>query len=206
MSSGRPKFENAMPVSGPGHRPQNLSASRRGPTIRHPPSNSSLSSQIPLSQGQVIALAREYMNKALEENIVKAAESSAVSNELKPGVTIDLSHKQIQKFPEEVVDIIKIELERYLYSFLSCRRLGVCLDLLDLPCCAVWLCLHYLRNRIHIDDHKANGTSCYRLALSHNQISTFPAKFAECTSLRYLNVRNNIIREFPLAVCEVTIL
>ncbi|KAB8300968.1 hypothetical protein EYC80_002892 [Monilinia laxa] len=155
MSSGRPKFENGMPVSGSGqgHRPQNLSASRRGPTIRHPQSNSSLSSQIPLSQGQVIALAREYMNKAMEENIVKAAESSAVSNELKPGVTIDLSHKQIQKFPEEVVDIIKIELER--------------------------------------------------LALSHNQISTFPAKFAECTSLRYLNVRNNIIREFPLAICQL---
>lgn len=116
MSSGRPKFEKSMPGPGPGpgHRPQNLSASRRGPTVRHAQSNSSLSSQIPLSHGQVIALAREYMNKALEENMVKAAESSTVSNELKPGVTIDLSHKQIEKFPEEVVDIIKIELERYL--------------------------------------------------------------------------------------------
>lgn len=41
----------------------------------------------------------------------------------------------------------------------------------------------------------------YRLALSHNQISTFPARFSECTSLRYLNVRNNRIEEFPLAVC-----
>jgi hypothetical protein len=40
-----------------------------------------------------------------------------------------------------------------------------------------------------------------RLALSHNLISTFPARFSECTSLRYLNVRNNVIREFPLAVC-----
>ncbi len=39
-----------------------------------------------------------------------------------------------------------------------------------------------------------------RLALSHNLISTFPARFSECTSLRYLNVRNNIIREFPLSV------
>ncbi|KAI9642876.1 RAM signaling network component [Ciborinia camelliae] len=154
MSSGRPKFENAMPAPGSGPRPQNLSASRRGPPIRHAQSNSSLSSQLPLSHGQVIALAREYMNKALEENIVKAAESSAVSNELKPGVTIDLSHKQIQRFPDEVVDIIKVELER--------------------------------------------------LALSHNQISTFPAKFAECTSLRYLNVRNNIIRDFPLAICQLT--
>ena len=40
----------------------------------------------------------------------------------------------------------------------------------------------------------------YRLALSHNQISTFPARFSECTSLRYLNVRNNRMDEFPLAV------
>lgn len=156
MSSGRPKFENGMPgpVAGSGPRPQNLSASRRGPMGRHAQSNSALSSKLPLSQGQVIALAREYMNKALEENIVKATESSAVSNELKPGVTIDLSHKRIQRFPEEVVDIIKVELER--------------------------------------------------LALSHNEIQTFPAKFAECTSLRYLNVRNNIIREFPLAICQLT--
>ncbi|KAF7858451.1 hypothetical protein EAF04_009052 [Stromatinia cepivora] len=156
MSSGRPKLENGLPGpgSGSGPRPQNLSASRRGPMVRHAQSNSSLSSKLPLSQGQVIALAREYMNKALEENIVKATESSAVSNELKPGVTIDLSHKHIQRFPEEVVEIIKVELER--------------------------------------------------LALSHNEIQTFPAKFAECTSLRYLNVRNNIIREFPLAICQLT--
>lgn len=39
-----------------------------------------------------------------------------------------------------------------------------------------------------------------RLALSYNQISTLPARFAECTSLRYLNIRNNAIREFPLSV------
>src|ERR1700761_7425679 len=42
-----------------------------------------------------------------------------------------------------------------------------------------------------------------RLALSHNQISTFPSRFSECTSLRYLNVRNNVIREFPQSVCEL---
>ncbi|KAF5869798.1 putative ram signaling pathway protein [Botrytis fragariae] len=156
MSSGRPKFENGMPGPGPGPRPQNLSASRRGPPLRHAQSNSSLSSKVPPSQGQVVALVRESMNKALEENIVKAAESSAVSNELMPGVTIDLSHRRIQRFPEEVVDIIKVEL--------------------------------------------------VRLALSHNEIQTFPSRFAECTSLRYLNLRNNIIREFPPAICQLNFL
>lgn len=52
------------------------------------------------------------MKSALEENKTKAAEASAVSNALKPGVTIDLSHRGIQRFPDEIVDIIKNELER----------------------------------------------------------------------------------------------
>lgn len=91
-----------------------LNTARRIPnTVRHAASTSSLSTQAPTSAGQVIALAREAMKNALEENQTKAAEASAVSNELKPGVTIDLSHKNIHRFPDEVVDIIKNELERY---------------------------------------------------------------------------------------------
>ena len=105
-------------------RPGPLNTARKipngsNPTIKHAASSSSLSTHIPTSAGQVVVLAREAMKVALEENQTKAAEASGVSNELKPGVTIDLSHKQIHKFPEEVVDIIKKELERYLFSILS---------------------------------------------------------------------------------------
>lgn len=39
--------------------------------------------------------------------------------------------------------------------------------------------------------------------MSHNKLAGFPARFAECSSLRYLNVRNNDIREFPLPVSPV---
>ncbi|KAM0330721.1 hypothetical protein ACHAQA_003673 [Verticillium albo-atrum] len=124
------------------------------PNIRNTSSsNATLSASAPMSSAQVISLAREAMQKALRENESQAAEASAVSNDLKPGVTIDLSRKGIQKLPEEVVDIIKNELER--------------------------------------------------LALSHNQVASFPSRFAECTSLRYLNVRNNQIREFPLPLCDL---
>lgn len=56
------------------------------------------------------------MKKAVEENESQAAEASGVSNDLKPGVTVNLSHKNIQKLPEEVVDIIKDQLERYVGS------------------------------------------------------------------------------------------
>ncbi|ROT36418.1 RAM signaling pathway protein [Sodiomyces alkalinus F11] len=123
------------------------------PSLRSASSNATLSAHQPLSSSQVIALARDAMKCALEENETQAAEASAVSTDLKPGVTIDLSRKGIQRLPEEVVDIIQNELER--------------------------------------------------LALSHNQISSFPMRFAECTSLRYLNVRNNQFREFPLALCDL---
>ncbi|KAI2775833.1 RAM signaling pathway protein-domain-containing protein [Daldinia loculata] len=116
-------------------------------------SGSMLSTSAPLSAGQVIALAREAMNSALQENETQAAEASGVSTELKPGVTIDLSRRNIQALPDEVVDIIKNELER--------------------------------------------------LALSHNKLSTLPARFSECTHLRYLNLRANQIKEFPLSLCDI---
>lgn len=72
-----------------------------------------------MSASQVIGLAREAMRNALDENEGHAAEASAVSADLKPGVTIDLSRKNIQKLPDEVVDIIKNELERFVQPLLQ---------------------------------------------------------------------------------------
>ncbi|RFU73177.1 hypothetical protein TARUN_9074 [Trichoderma arundinaceum] len=102
-----------------------------------------------LTAAQVISLTREAMRHALENE----SQAVDVGPGLKSGVTIDLSRKGIQKLPEEVVDIVKNELER--------------------------------------------------LALSHNQLSSLPARFAECVSLRYLNIRGNQIKEFPLPLCEL---
>lgn len=76
------------------------------------PSNSGLTASAPIAASQVIVLAREAMKKAVEENENQAAEASGVSNELKPGVTVNMSHKNIQRLPEEVVDLIKDQLER----------------------------------------------------------------------------------------------
>lgn len=107
QSLTRPKIENGTPRTAP------LITTRRTPKmLRSTVSNSSLSSQPSMSPHQFIALAREAMKNALEENKSKAAEAKSVSNELKPGVTIDFSNKQIQRFPDEVIDIIKNELER----------------------------------------------------------------------------------------------
>lgn len=81
------------------------------PNFRMPPAGSSLSASNAASPGQVIALAREAMRYALE-NESQAADATAVGSGLKTGVTIDLSRKNIKTLPEEVVDILKDELER----------------------------------------------------------------------------------------------
>ncbi|KAJ3556135.1 hypothetical protein NPX13_g10204 [Xylaria arbuscula] len=121
--------------------------------VSHASPGATLSASVPMSAHQVISHAEEKMKAALQDNESQAAEASGVSNGLKPGVTIDLSRLNIQVLPDEVVDVIKNELER--------------------------------------------------LALSHNKLISFPARFSECTSLRYLNVRNNRIEEFPLALCDL---
>ncbi|KAI8691381.1 hypothetical protein LRP88_08659 [Fusarium phalaenopsidis] len=145
ISGRRPVPNSAATSNGPPPPPPPI------PNLRGVPSSSSLSTA-GMSAAQVINLAREAMRNALEsEN--KAAEASAVGTGLKTGVTIDLSRKGIQKLPEEVVDIVKGELER--------------------------------------------------LALSHNQLSSLPARFSECTSLRYLNIRGNQIKEFPMPLCDL---
>ncbi|KAK4087311.1 hypothetical protein Purlil1_8386 [Purpureocillium lilacinum] len=121
------------------------------PNLRNASSNATLSASSSMTPSQVISLAREAMRNALESEKSQAAEAGAVAPGLRSGVTIDLSRKNIHKLPEEVVDIVKDELER--------------------------------------------------LALSHNQLSSLPARFSECTSLRYLNIRGNQIKEFPLPLC-----
>lgn len=104
MAGRRPIPNSAATSNGPTGTPSL-------PTLRKAASSTNLSASNGLPPSQVISLARDAMRNALEsENQV--AEAGAVGASLKPGVTVDLSRKNIQKIPEEVVDILKNELER----------------------------------------------------------------------------------------------
>lgn len=81
------------------------------PALRKTASSSNLSATNGMTSAQVISLAREAMRNALESES-QVSEVGAVGVNLKPGVTVDLSRKHIQILPEEVVDIVKNELER----------------------------------------------------------------------------------------------
>lgn len=69
--------------------------------------------QRPLTSVEVVDLTREAMKNALEEDQKEATEASGGGNELRHGVTVDLSHKNFLNFPDEAVDIIKTEISRY---------------------------------------------------------------------------------------------
>jgi hypothetical protein len=76
-------------------------------TIRYAPT------QPAISAGKVVALAEDAMKAAREETQRSVAGGDAVVNgDVKPGVTIDLGHKYIARIPDEMVDIIKDEIER----------------------------------------------------------------------------------------------
>ncbi|KAK5997983.1 hypothetical protein PT974_00352 [Cladobotryum mycophilum] len=126
-----------------------LPNSRNGAPPPPLPNGPVSTSSTSMTSVQVISLVREVVRNALESE-GQGVEAGGVGPGLKSGITIDLSRRGIQKLPDEVIDLVKNELER--------------------------------------------------LALSHNQLSSLPARFGECTALRYLNIRGNQIKEFPMAL------
>ncbi|CCU78418.1 cell morphogenesis protein Sog2/leucin rich repeat protein [Blumeria hordei DH14] len=192
-SAGRPKLDNSYPRTTP------LATGRRNPSnIRPMTSNSSLS-MTPISANQFIALAREAMRNALEENQTKAAEARGVSNELKPGVTIDLSHKQIQRFPEEVVDIIKNELERLALShnmisafpsrFSECKSLRY---------------LNVRNNNLReFPQSICDLASLEILDFSRNKLKILPLEIVKLTSLKVFSVQKNRVETLPLCIADM---
>jgi hypothetical protein len=70
------------------------------------------------SDDEVIAFAREAIEASREES--RRGLDGVLSTELQqPGVTVDLCHRNIVRLPDEVIDIIKQEIERCVNTFLS---------------------------------------------------------------------------------------
>jgi len=71
----------------------------------------------PLGSGQtptddeVISMAQDAIEISRDE--MRRGRDGVVSNDLQqPGVTVDLGHRNIARLPDEVIDIIKDEIER----------------------------------------------------------------------------------------------
>src|SRR5215469_2995075 len=68
------------------------------------------------SDDEVIDFAREAIEASREES--RRGRDGVLSTELQqPGVTVDLGHRNIVRLPDEVIDIIKQEIERCVKFF-----------------------------------------------------------------------------------------
>ena len=76
-------------------------------------SSSSNKNHAALSQEETIELTRKAVENGIQETKRSLAGNEAVSDMVRPKLTIDLGHSHIFRIPELVVDIIKDEVERY---------------------------------------------------------------------------------------------
>lgn len=66
-----------------------------------------------MSHEDTIELARHAVESGIQDTKRSLAGSEAVTDVVKPKLTIDLGHSHISRIPDQVVDIIKDEVERY---------------------------------------------------------------------------------------------
>lgn len=73
----------------------------------------------PLSDDQVVALAKNAFEQSRNDISHRAAVESAPRDlqQQPPGITIDLGHKSIARLPDEVIDVIRLEIERCVRPF-----------------------------------------------------------------------------------------
>jgi hypothetical protein len=70
----------------------------------------------PISDDEVVALAKAAFEHSRSDLSQRAAAESAPRElqQQQPGITIDLGHKNIARLPDEVIDVIRDEIERCL--------------------------------------------------------------------------------------------
>jgi hypothetical protein len=68
----------------------------------------------PMPDEDVVALAKEAIEASREDLKRRSvADTPGSGKDLQqPGITIDLGHKNIVRIPEEVIDVIRVEIER----------------------------------------------------------------------------------------------
>lgn len=128
------------------------------------------------------------------------AGSEAVSDAVKPKLTLDMGHSNIARLPETVVDLIKNEVERLSLSHNQIWHIP-----LRFSECAH---LRYLNIRSNVFREIPRGV--YKLPLleildiSRNKVRKISRDIRNLTSLRVFSVVHNRIDDLPTELCEMT--
>ncbi|KAF2737319.1 cell morphogenesis protein-like protein Sog2 [Polyplosphaeria fusca] len=180
----------------------------------------------PLSDDDVVALAKAAIEQSREDIKQRAVTDTATATapapaprelqqQQQPGITIDLGNNNIARLPDDVIDVIRAEIERLALShnqlttlpfrLAECRRLRYLNvrynSMREIPPAILELTsleiLDVSKNKIRvIPDGIANLTSLKVLAISKNKIEELPVCLGDINSLQVLKLNYNPLR-FP---------
>ncbi|KAL5120511.1 RAM signaling network component [Pleosporales sp. CAS-2024a] len=153
----------------------------------------------PISDAEVIDIAKAAFEHS-RSDIRAAAESAPREvHQQPPGITIDLGHKKIARLPDEVIDVIRVEIERLALShnllaslparLVECKRLR-------------YLNVRYNAMR-DFPEAILHMTSLEILDVSRNRIKTIPPRIANLTSLKVLAIAKNRIEALPVCLGDI---
>lgn len=152
-----------------------------------------------LTQEETIELVRRTVEIGFQETQRSLAGNEAVSDVVKPKLTIDLGYSNIVRIPEAVVDIIKDEVERL--SLSNNRIFHIPYRFSE--CCH----LRYLN--IRANNFREFPRGVYKLPLleildiSRNKITKLPDEINRLSSLRVLSVVQNRLDDLPLGISDM---
>ncbi|KAF2196484.1 hypothetical protein GQ43DRAFT_405030 [Delitschia confertaspora ATCC 74209] len=161
-----------------------------------------MSNDTPITDDEVVALARAAIDQSREDISQRAVSDTpeVPRASQQPGITIDLSHRFIARLPEEVIDVIRTEIE----------RLALSSNLLTTLPSRLTECtrLRYLNVRHNllreIPDVVFRMPFLEILDIRGNKLKVVPKEIANLTSLKVLSVMNNKIEELPVCLGDMT--
>lgn len=193
----------------------------------------SLDTATPMSDADVLALTKAAFEHARQDMGHRTAIESITTREQhalqqpsqqpqQPGITIDLGHQNIAHLPDDVIDVMRSEIERLALShnllatlpqrLVECRRLRylnvrynamreippVIFDMTSLEI------LDVSRNKIRlIPSQISNLTSLKVLAIAKNKIDALPVCLGDMSSLQVLKLDGNPLVFPPPEVCTI---
>ncbi|KAH8697192.1 putative cell morphogenesis protein Sog2 [Talaromyces proteolyticus] len=152
-----------------------------------------------LTPEETIELTQQAVENGIQDTKRSLAGSEAVSDVVRPKLTIDLGHSHIAQIPEGVVDIIKDEVERLSLSNNH---------LLHIPY-RFSECAHLRYLNIRANNFREFPKGIYRLPLleildlSRNKISRIPDEVRKLTSLRVFSIMQNRLDDLPAGLADM---
>ncbi|KIW70804.1 hypothetical protein PV04_03042 [Phialophora macrospora] len=153
-----------------------------------------------LSLEDTTELFRRKVADARQDTEHALAGSEAVSEVVKPKLTLDLGHSNIARLPESVVDLIKTEVERLSLSHNQIWHIP-----LRFSECSH---LRYLNIRSNVFREIPRGV--YKLNqleildISRNKVRKISGDIKNLKSLRVFSVVHNRVEDLPTELCEMT--